>query len=63
MTEHGPYQLNQAGNMLIENPYSWNQQANIIYLEQPYGVRTVGVSLIVISYDEMVTMKRTMNLS
>ncbi|KAF0976167.1 hypothetical protein FDP41_004842 [Naegleria fowleri] len=38
MTEHGPYQLNQAGNMLIENPYSWNQQANIIYLEQPYGV-------------------------
>ena len=37
-TEHGPFQFNADGTALVENPYSWNQQANIIYLEQPYGV-------------------------
>lgn len=36
-TEHGPYYISASGE-LSPNPYSWNQLANIIYVEQPSGV-------------------------
>ncbi|PON57296.1 Serine carboxypeptidase-like [Trema orientale] len=35
-TEHGPFKFN--GNHLIRNQYSWNKEANILYLESPAGV-------------------------
>eukprot|EP01132_Coremiostelium_polycephalum_P002508 gene2508-3106_t len=42
LTEHGPftvYKDNSKGTFKIkENPYSWNQFANILYLESPAGV-------------------------
>ncbi|CAN1257736.1 Serine carboxypeptidase-like 45 [Linum perenne] len=36
-TEHGPFQPNAAG-VLINNDYSWNKEANMLYLESPAGV-------------------------
>ncbi|XP_015897955.1 serine carboxypeptidase-like 45 [Ziziphus jujuba] len=35
--EHGPFKPN-AGDSLFENDYSWNKEANMLYLESPAGV-------------------------
>ncbi|CAH8619892.1 unnamed protein product [Heterobilharzia americana] len=37
MSENGPFTLVE-GPKLIENPYSWNKFANVLYLEAPAGV-------------------------
>ena len=37
LTEHGGYWVYDDLS-LKANPYSWNQMANIVYIEQPYGV-------------------------
>jgi carboxypeptidase C (cathepsin A) len=37
-TEQGPYYISKKG-VLSENPYSWNKLANMLYIEQPAGVR------------------------
>lgn len=37
MTEQGPFRPDVQGNV-AENPYSWNQIANMVFLEQPVGV-------------------------
>ncbi|KAL5546699.1 hypothetical protein UlMin_006386 [Ulmus minor] len=36
-TEHGPF-LPTDGKTLIKNEYSWNKEANMLYLESPAGV-------------------------
>jgi cathepsin A (carboxypeptidase C) len=36
-TEHGPYRVLKDGKTLIEDPYSWNSLANVLYLESPAG--------------------------
>ncbi|XLS81933.1 hypothetical protein HN51_047764 [Arachis hypogaea] len=34
--EHGPFKPSE--NVLLKNDYSWNQEANMLYLESPAGV-------------------------
>ncbi|KAM7524417.1 hypothetical protein LguiA_014319 [Lonicera macranthoides] len=34
--EHGPFK--PSGNVLLKNEYSWNKEANMLYLESPAGV-------------------------
>lgn len=34
--EHGPFK--PKGNVLLKNEYSWNKEANMLYLESPAGV-------------------------
>ncbi|CAL1374422.1 unnamed protein product [Linum trigynum] len=36
-TEHGPFKTN-GSEALLKNDYSWNKEANMLYLESPAGV-------------------------
>ncbi|CAL1374420.1 unnamed protein product [Linum trigynum] len=36
-SEHGPFKPDAAG-ILVHNDYSWNKEANMLYLESPAGV-------------------------
>ena len=36
--EHGPYVVNDGTDYLVENIWSWNNQANMLYIDQPAGV-------------------------
>lgn len=37
--ENGPWRLkNSSGNALSRNPYAWNKEANMLYVESPAGV-------------------------
>ncbi|XP_043693484.1 serine carboxypeptidase-like 27 [Telopea speciosissima] len=36
--EIGPFRINSDSNTLISNLYSWNSQANLLFLESPAGV-------------------------
>ena len=36
--ENGPFKLDEAGENIIDNPFSWNRIANVLYLESPAGV-------------------------
>jgi serine carboxypeptidase-like clade 2 len=38
LQEHGPYVVPDGSNKFIKNPYSWNREANMLYIEQPAGV-------------------------
>merc|ERR1712127_629665 len=35
--ENGPYQFNEDGKTLKSNPHSWNNNANLLYVDQPVG--------------------------
>ena len=36
--EHGPFVVPDGGQTFVENPYSWNREANMLYVESPAGV-------------------------
>lgn len=36
--EHGPYVMNSGTDYWVENQYSWNREANMLYIESPAGV-------------------------
>lgn len=36
--EHGPYRNVEGTTTFVPNPYSWNLNANVLYVEQPAGV-------------------------
>ena len=38
MQEHGPYVMENNSTTFHENEYSWNTNANVLYIEQPAGV-------------------------
>lgn len=38
MQEHGPWVIEDEATEVTENPYPWNANASIIYLESPAGV-------------------------
>jgi len=38
LQEHGPYVIEDNTTALIANPYPWNLEANMLYLESPAGV-------------------------
>lgn len=35
--ENGPFKINASDLSLTKNPYSWNNNANVVYLDQPTG--------------------------
>lgn len=38
LSENGPLHVNDNGDTLYENKFSWNKIANVLYLESPAGV-------------------------
>jgi len=36
--ENGPFHVNEDGSVIYINPYAWNANANVMYLEAPVGV-------------------------
>ncbi|KAH3774566.1 hypothetical protein DPMN_175948 [Dreissena polymorpha] len=38
LTEHGPFRISKTGGGVSINKYSWNNVANMLYLEAPAGV-------------------------
>ena len=36
--EHGPYIMPDGGSAFVEDEYSWNLEANVLYIESPPGV-------------------------
>ena len=36
--ENGPCKVNDSGSATVSNPYSWNTNSNILWLDQPAGV-------------------------
>ena len=38
LAELGPYLVNEDGKTLRQNPYAWNKNASVVFLESPAGV-------------------------
>eukprot|EP00347_Sterkiella_histriomuscorum_P021597 403333426 len=38
LQEHGPYVMEDETKVFHKNDYSWNKQANMVYIESPAGV-------------------------
>jgi len=36
--EHGPFIMKEDTTKFVENEYSWNKEANMLYIESPAGV-------------------------
>jgi carboxypeptidase C (cathepsin A) len=37
MQEHGPYIIPEGKNEFAWNPWAWNREANVFYIESPAG--------------------------
>jgi carboxypeptidase C (cathepsin A) len=37
-TENGPFVMKTFGTTFEKNPYAWNNNANVLYIDQPAGV-------------------------
>ena len=50
LQEHGPCRITNDSSSVTFNPYSWNNESNILYIDQPvgtgfsHGQTTVGTS-------------------
>lgn len=38
MQEIGPYVIDNGETTYVENPWSWNKNAHLLFLEAPFGV-------------------------
>ena len=38
LLELGPCLINEYGNGTVHNPYGWNKEANVLFVDQPAGV-------------------------
>ena len=38
MQEHGPFIMQNGSPDIVSNPFSWNKEAHMLYIEQPAGV-------------------------
>ena len=36
--EHGPCRITNDSSTVVDNPYSWNNEAHVLYIDQPVGV-------------------------
>ena len=36
--EHGPCRITNDSSNVVSNPYSWNNDAHVLYIEKPVGV-------------------------
>jgi len=36
--EHGPCRITNDSSSVTLNPFSWNNEANVLYIDQPVGV-------------------------
>ena len=51
LQENGPCRITNDSSSVTLNPYSWNNEANVLYIDQPVGTgfshgdTTVGTSL------------------
>ncbi|KFK42257.1 hypothetical protein AALP_AA2G231900 [Arabis alpina] len=41
-TENGPFRIHSDAKTLFRNPYSWNNEANMLYIESPAEDSTVS---------------------
>lgn len=57
--EHGPLVFEEGTTNLVINEYSWNKQANVIYLEAPAGVGFSEGSFLL--YDDVKTSTDNLN--
>lgn len=60
-TELGPFLINDDGKTLRLNPYSWNKNANVLFLESPSSVGFSYSKAIINFYSDDITAKQNHN--
>lgn len=64
MNGAGPCPINEWGNGTNNNPYAWNSDFNVLYVEYAYlsksnGSRYLTESLLIVKLRELVSLKGT----